>query len=136
MDPARGARHRFDIRTVIRLSGFAYQASGLLGCPHHAAESDVAHSGVEHLRLACGWAVTQAIVGGAQMGAALDDFAGNLELGLASIIALIGRSDARIHRGSAARLYDLVRESCDVPVARPFPDVSRHVVKTVTVWWE
>src|SRR5215207_11251266 len=72
-----------------------------------AAEADVAHAGVDHLRPARGGAVAQAVAVGAQERAALDDLARDRELRLGGIPA-----------GCLAAA---------VPVRRPLPDVARHV---------
>ena len=55
-----------------------------------AAESDVVHAGVDHLRLACRRTITQAIVGRAQVRAAFDNLARNSELRLRGIVTLVG----------------------------------------------
>ena len=47
-----------------------------------APKADVAHSGIDHLRLARRWAVTKTVIGSAKKRPALNDLARNAELGL------------------------------------------------------
>src|SRR5687768_9475095 len=100
--------------------------SSRASCPQHAAKSDMAHAGVDHLWLARGRPVTQAVVGGTQVRAALNYFARNMELRLTCIIAFFRRDDARIERRTATGFDDLVSVAMDVPVASPFPHVAGH----------
>ena len=78
--------------------------------------SDVTHAGVNHLRLARRWAVTQAIVGSAQVRAAFDHLARNAKLRLRWIVALLRRADAWIVRRTATGFDDLVGVTWNVPV--------------------
>src|SRR5215475_10704924 len=110
--------------------------SSRAACPQHAAKSDMAHAGVDHLRLARRRPVTQAIIGGAQVRAALDHFAWNAELRLTRIVAFVRRDDAWIDCRSATGFDDLVGMTMDVPVARPFPHVAGHVVQPIAIGWK
>src|ERR1700721_3607370 len=56
-----------------------------------AAEAQVGGGGVDRLALAGGRAVAEAVVGGAQVGAALDDAARDVRAGLAGDEAAFGR---------------------------------------------
>ncbi len=67
--------------------------------------SDVTHAGVNHLRLARRWAVTQA-----------DHLARNAKLRLRWIVALLRRADAWIVRRTATGFDDLVGVTWNVPV--------------------
>src|ERR1700712_1366990 len=86
----------------------------------HAAEADVAHAGVDHLRPPRGGAIAQAIAVRAQERAALDDFAWDLELRLRRVVAA----------GFAARV---TLAGAGEPVARPLPHVAAHVEQSVAV---
>src|SRR5262249_2581013 len=96
------------------------------------AYADVAHPGVDHLRSAGGRPVAQAVTVCAQVRAALDDLAGDTELRLPWVVALLELAAARVLR-DAAELLPARRRPVDVPVARPLPDVPGHVVKAVGV---
>src|SRR6266511_661844 len=100
---------------------------------YDTAESDVGHSGIDHLRLPRCWPVAQAVVGRAQMRAAFDDLAGNAKLRLARVVALLRRGYARVDRWATAGFDDLVGVAMDVPVASPFPHIAGHVVQPVIV---
>ena len=99
---------------------------------HDAAEAEVRHRRVDHLRLARGRPVAQAVVGRAQVRAALDHAARDVLAGLPGVVARVRRGHARVAR-DAARARDLVGMPWDVPVAGPLPDVPRHVVEAVAV---
>jgi hypothetical protein len=90
------------------------------------------HRRVDHLRLAGGGAVAEAVVRRAEMRAALDHPTWDVLAGLARVVARFGRGDARVGR-DAARAHDLVRMARDVPVGRPLPDVPGDVVEPVPV---
>src|ERR1700732_1573918 len=68
-----------------------------------AAEPDVARRRVDRLRMARGRAIAAAVIRRAQMRAAFDDLARNLDLRLAGVVAPILAPAARILR-NAARL--------------------------------
>src|SRR5271166_2549206 len=72
--------------------------------PDDAPEADVAHTGVDHLRLPRGRAIAKAVVGGAQMRSALDYAARDAKLRLARVVALLRRDNARIEGSHTARL--------------------------------
>ena len=66
------------------LAGFRrriFRFDAASGLAQDAAKTDVAHAGVDHLWLACRGAVTQAVVGSAQMRTTLDDSARNAKCG-------------------------------------------------------
>src|ERR1700733_1621821 len=81
-----------------------------------AAKTDVAHAGVDHLRLACRGAVTQAVVGSAQVRPPLHDFAGNANLRLPWVVALFCRSNPWVNRGPTACLTNFVGMVVDIPI--------------------
>ena len=87
---------------------------------------------VDRFREARGRPVAPAVVGRAEMRAALDHLAGNPDRRLARIVAVAFLGPARIVR-RAAGLHDLVRMLGDVPVGRPLPDVADHVVEPIAV---
>src|SRR5271169_349840 len=99
----------------------------------NAAEPDVVHAGVDHLRLPRRWTITQTVVGRAQVRAAFDHLARNSKLRLRGIVALGWRDNPRIDCRAAAGLDHFVSVAADKPITGPFPDVTRHVVQTVTV---
>src|SRR5918994_465463 len=70
----------------------------------HAAQADVAHARVDHLRPARGGPVAQAVLVGAQERAALDDLARDPELRPGRVEALALRSAARVPRDAAGAL--------------------------------
>src|SRR3984885_6950716 len=92
-----------------------------------ATKTDMAHAGVDHLRLACRGAVTQAVVGSAQVRTTLHDSAGNANLRLPWIVALLLRSDTWVDRRPATCLTDFVGMVVDIPVRGPLPHIPRHV---------
>lgn len=81
-------------------------ASGVTvsGLTFDAAEAEMAHGCVDHLGLACCRSIAVAILRGAQVGPAFDDFAGNLELGLAGVVASFQRAASCRGRTAANRL--------------------------------
>src|SRR5271168_5288002 len=83
---------------------------------HDAAKTDVAHASVDHLRLACRGAVTQAVVGSAQVRTTLDDSAGNTNLRLPWVVALLHRSNTWVNCRPTACLNDFVRMVVDIPI--------------------
>src|SRR5271170_2323662 len=85
-------------------------------CSHDAAKTDVAHAGVDHLRLACRGAVTQAVVGSAQVRTTLHDSAGNTNVRLPWVVALLRRSDTGVDHRPTARLNDFVCMMVDIPI--------------------
>src|SRR6185312_3807023 len=77
-------------------------------------------------------AIAAAIIRRAQMRAALDDLARDLDVGLARIVAALLAPAARI-LGNAARLRRVGLVLRGKPVGRPFPDIADHVVKAISV---
>ncbi len=66
---------------------------------------------------------------------ALDHLAGDAELGLSRVKALLERPAPRVGR-HAAGLVGPSGMAIDVPVGRPLPDVAGHVEETVAVRWK
>src|SRR5580658_11037388 len=83
---------------------------------HDAAKTDVAHAGVDHLRLACSGAVTQAVVGSAQVRTTLHDSAGNANLRLPRVVALLLRGNTWVNRRPTACLTNFVGMVVDIPI--------------------
>jgi hypothetical protein len=69
------------------------------------------------------------------MRAALDDLAGNFNIGQAGIVAARFGAAAWVLR-NAAGLRRVGTVLCRVPVSRPFPDITDHVVNAIAVWRE
>src|ERR1700678_152879 len=86
------------------------------GCSQDAAKTDMAHAGVDHLRLACRGAVTQAVVRSAQVRTTLHDSAGNANLRLPWVVALLLRSDTWVDCRPTACLTDFVCMMVDIPI--------------------
>src|SRR4029079_17018359 len=76
--------------------------------------------------------VTSAVVRRAQMRAAFDDLLWNFDVGCSGIEAVGLGAAARILR-NAAGLCRIRLMLWRVPVGRPFPDVTDHVVHSVSV---
>ena len=68
----------------------------------------MAHSGIDHLRLARRWAVTKTVIGSAKKRPAFNDLARNAELGLCWVVAFLWRDDPRIDRRTATRFDRLL----------------------------
>ena len=67
---------QFVYRCLFWLLMLFFKDKLFLGCilgSHNAAKADVAHASVDHLRLARRGTITQAVVGGAQVGPTLND---------------------------------------------------------------
>src|SRR3954451_1662792 len=88
--------------------------------------------GVDRLRMACGRAVTAAIVGCAEVRASFDHFARNLDAGVKRVVARGFSAPAWVFR-NAARLRRVSLVLWRIPVGRPLPDVADHVVHAVAV---
>src|SRR5271169_5927461 len=99
---------------------------------HDAPEAYMACRAVDGLRVASRWAIATAVVGRAEVRAALQRLARDLDLGLARVVTRFLRAAARVC-GNAARLRLIARMFCGIPVVRPFPDVSNHIVDAVTI---
>ena len=76
--------------------------------------------------------IAAAIVGRAEMRSALEYLAWNLDVRLTAVVARLLPAAARILR-DAARLRRVGLVLRCVPVGRPFPDISNHVVEAVAV---
>src|SRR5580700_11838579 len=77
-------------------------------CAKDATKTDMAHSGIDHLRLACRGTVSQAVVRCAEVRTALDHSAGNADVGLARVVALLLRSNTWVNRRTATGMNDFV----------------------------
>src|SRR5215475_2650366 len=82
--------------------------------------------------MTCGRTVAAAIIGRAQVRAALEHLAGNPDLWLAGVVARSLGSAARVFR-DAARLRGIGFVPPRPPVGGPFPHVADHVVGAVAV---
>src|SRR5262245_54056755 len=69
------------------------------------------------------------------MRAALQNLAGNFDIGLTGVVAICLRAAARIFR-DAAGLRSIGGVLGRIPVAGPLPDIADHVVDAVAVWRE
>ena len=110
----------------VRLVGHQVAAPSRSEGADDAAEPEVRHRGVDHLRLARRRPVAQAVVGRAEVRAALDHPARDALAGLTGVVALVGRGDARVRRDAAGAL-DLVRvarEYQSVVHSQTFPVMS------------
>ena len=87
---------------------------------------------IHRFRMARGRAVAAAVVRRAQMRAAFDDFAGDLDLRLAGVVAVFFAAAARIFR-NAARFRRVGLVLLRKPVGRPFPDIADHVVHAIAI---
>src|SRR5262245_58925251 len=99
--------------------------------PNNTAKADVAHACVDHLRAPCGGSIPEAIGVGTEVRPALEHSARDLEVRLSRVVAVVQLAATGVER-HAARVAR-IDGALDVPVARPLPDVSRHVVEAVTV---
>src|SRR5262245_58825150 len=88
--------------------------------------------GVDRFGVARGRAVAAAVVRSAEMRAALEHLAGNADVRLAGIVALLLVSAARI-LWDAARLRRVRLMLGRVPVAGPFPDVADYIADAMAV---
>src|ERR1700732_4992646 len=86
--------------------------------PADAAETDVAHARIDHLRPPRRGPVAVAVAIGTEERSALDDLARHLELRLPRVVA--ARLTARTAGAGVGK-----------PVARPLPDVACHVEQAV-----
>src|SRR5262249_14189255 len=98
----------------------------------NAAQSNMAHRTIDGLCIARGPAVVATVVSRAKTRPAFQNLAGNLDLRLARIVALIFPPAARILR-NAAGFCRISLVFWRVPVAGPFPDIADHVAKPVAV---
>src|SRR5262249_26442992 len=95
-------------------------------------KSEMARGRIDRLRMARGRAIAAAVVWRAQMRAAFDDLAGDLDVGLAGVVAPLLASPARVlrHAAGLGRVGLVPRR---VPIGGPFPDVADHVVHAVAI---
>lgn len=101
---------------------------------HHATEADVVGGGVDRLRLAGGGAIALAIALGAQVAAALQHTAANLNLRSAWIEAVGFLPAARIGDYAAGTWFHFVdRLRLGIPIAGPLPHVADQVPKAIIV---
>src|SRR5467141_4025139 len=91
--------------------------------------------GVDRLGMTRGRTIAAAIVGSAEVRAAFKHLAWNPDLRLTRIVARGLGSTARIFR-NAARLRRIGVMLLRIPIGRPFPDITDHVVQAVAVGWE
>src|SRR5206468_5191003 len=98
----------------------------------HTPKPDMASGCVDRLGVPRGGTVTAAVIRRAQMRAALDDLAGNLDVRLAGIVTRCFRAAARVFR-DAAGFGRIGLVLLRVPVRGPFPDIADHVVNAVAV---
>src|SRR5258705_1467938 len=79
-----------------------------------------------------GGAIAAAIIGSAEMRAALKHLAWNLGVRVARAVACGLRPAARIF-WNATRLRRVSVMLLRIPIGRPFPDIADHVVQAVTI---
>src|SRR5215471_4036605 len=99
---------------------------------HDATKSHMARGRVDRLCVACGWAIAPAIVGGAQVRAAFQHLAGDLDVGQARVVARLLGPSAGVLR-NAACLRRIGRVLGRIPIGGPLPHVADHVVDAVAV---
>src|SRR4051794_5754258 len=101
-----------------------------------AAEADVAHAGVHHLRVTRRRAVAPTVGRCAEERAALHHFPRDADGGLGGIEGAFHRRAAGLRRGAAAGLGRTgLRMARGPPVHRPLPDVPAYLEQAVTVGW-
>src|ERR1700676_2082180 len=125
-NPGPHRLHQVMARNVPLAGSFNLPRLHRIAC--NAAESDMVHAGVDHLRLPRCWAITQAVVGRAEVGAAFDHLAGNPDLRVRAVVTLVWRGNARSDWRAAAGLYYFVGGPLDKPVTSPFPYIPCHIV--------
>src|SRR5271154_2789209 len=84
---------------------------------------------VHRLGHPCSRTVALAIVGSAEVRAAFHDFARDLDLRLARVVAGLAVSLRNITAATSLSRGMI----CGIPVSRPLPHVSDHVVNTITI---
>src|SRR5215469_10930497 len=100
--------------------------------PDDAAKADVAGGGVDGLGVARRRAVAAAVIGSAEMRAALQDLARDADLRLAAVITAVLRRATRVlGRAAGTRRRYLVAHP--KPVGSPLPDVAYHVIQPIAV---
>src|SRR5690349_17303644 len=108
------------------------RGSGHSRLPPDAAEADMAHAAVHHLRVAGRRAVAPAVGWRAEEGAALHHLPRNADGGLSGVEGAAECWAARVLR-RAAGLVRVGLVPRRVPVGRPLPDIARHVIETVAI---
>src|SRR5271155_498571 len=119
------------VEFIQRSVNFCNLLSGAL-IADDAAKADMARRGVDWFGVTRGRTIAAAIVGRAQMRAALEHLARYLYLGLAGIVARGFGPAARVLRDTAG-LWRLGRMLWRIPVSGPFPNIADRVVKAVPV---
>src|SRR5690242_17305932 len=92
----------------------------------------MARRGVDRLGVPRGRSIAAAIIRRAEMRAALQDLARNLDRRLARIVAGVLAPAARVLR-DAAGLFGVGLMPRGVPIGGPLPDIADHVVEPVPV---
>src|ERR1700730_6980757 len=97
-----------------------------------AAEADMAHAAVDHLRVARRRAIAPAVVRGTEKRATFDDLARNRELRSSGIETGLYRPAPRIV-WPAGRVFGVRHMASAEPIGGPFPDISRHIEQPVAI---
>src|SRR5581483_7529515 len=100
--------------------------------PQHAPEAYVRSRCIDRLRVACGWPVALAVIGGTQVRAALQNLPAESGAGVLEVAARQLTAAARIARNAASALADQLTP-VRVPVRCPFPDIADHVVQAIAI---
>src|SRR4051794_24193289 len=99
-----------------------------------AAEADVAHAGVHHLRMSRRGTVAPGVGGRAEERAAFHHFPRDADGGLGGIEGAFHRRAARLRRGAAAGLGQSgSRMTRGPPVHRPLPDIPAHLEQSMAI---
>ena len=132
-DPASRLSQSF--RLTFMTASFDFEAWLIVAEPlsNDAAKSQMACGCIDILRMTRRRAVPAAVVGRAQMRAALDDLAGNFCSRLTRIVAFFLSPAARVLR-NAARFWSVSLVLGRGPISGPFPDIADHVVEAVAIW--
>lgn len=93
-------------------------------------ETNMAHTGIDHLRLTCCRPVPQTIIRRADMRTSFHHFSWNFYLRLIRIITGICRNYSWIDMCSATGLHFIgtLIQMRNIPVTCPFPYISRHII--------
>src|ERR1043166_5222807 len=98
--------------------------------PDNAAKAEMACGGIDRLRHARGGARALAGMGRAKVRSAFHHFARNLNFWRMGIITFLPLPASGIEtRAAGMRNFTVFL----IPILRPFPDVARHVVKTIGI---
>ena len=95
-------------------------------------EADVARRGINRLGNTCRRAIPQAVIRRAEEGPAFEHFSWDAELRLCRINTLLSCPPSRIER-DAARPGRVFWMMLLVPVRRPFPHITRHVIQPIAI---